>query len=349
MKNEKEIAIKTAMDSLNKKYGAGSVLKMSEENAIEIETIPTNCWSLDWVMAAGGLPKGRIIELYGPEGGGKTSLAMYFISQLQKQGKKAMLVDVEFCFSKEYAEQLGVDTKELILSQPSTAEEALEIIDEMVRSNAIDIIVLDSVASLVPRAELEGNIGDNSIALQARLMSRALRILTGNISRTKTIVVFINQLRMKVGVYWGPKEVTPGGKALKFFSSIRIEVKNVKKIKGNNDEIIGNIMGIFISKNKVGMPWRKCELELIYGQGIDAISDLFNVAVKNDVISKSANTYTYGDIKLGVGKNSVIKFLKETLEISKKIKDELSEKENIINDVKQKDMENNEETESLDN
>jgi len=349
MKNEKEVAINQAMATINKKYGAGSVLKMSEENAIEIETIPTNCWSLDWALAAGGLPRGRIIELYGPEGGGKTSLAMYFISQLQKQGKKALLVDVEFCFSKEYAEKLGVNTKELILSQPSTGEEALEIVDEMIRSNAIDIIVIDSVASIVPKAELEGEIGKDSIALQARLMSKALRILTGSISRTKTIVVFINQLRQRVGIYWGPKEITPGGRSLKFYASIRIEVKNIKKIKGDNEEIIGNVMGIFITKNKTGMPWRSCELNLIYGEGVDAISDLFNVAVKNDIISKNANTYTHGDIKLGAGKNSAIKFLKNTPEISKKIKDELNKKENIINDVKQKDMENDEETEKLDN
>jgi recombination protein RecA len=262
--------------------------------------------------------------LYGVAGGGKTSLAMYLIAQIQKQGGKALFVDAEMCFSNEYAEQLGVDTKELVLSQPNNGDEALEIVDEMVRSSAVDIIVIDSVASLVPKAELEGDIGKDSIALQARLLSKACRILTGSISKTKTIVIFINQLRDQVGIFWGNKSITPGGKALKFYSSIRLEVKNVKKLKDSKDEVYGNVMEVSVTKNKVGMPWRKCQLNLIYGEGIDTVADLFNVAEERKIITKSGNTYSFGDIVLKVGKDHSIKFLKENQEILEKIEAAIS-------------------------
>jgi len=317
---EKENALVQVMKNLNKKYGANTVLKMNEDNVINVETIPTNCHSLDWILGGNGLPKGRMIELYGVAGGGKTSLAMYLIAQIQKQGGKALFVDAEMCFSNEYAEQLGVDTKELVLSQPNNGDEALEIVDEMVRSSAVDIIVIDSVASLVPKAELEGDIGKDSIALQARLLSKACRILTGSISKTKTIVIFINQLRDQVGIFWGNKSITPGGKALKFYSSIRLEVKNVKKLKDSKDEVYGNVMEVSVTKNKVGMPWRKCQLNLIYGEGIDTVADLFNVAEERKIITKSGNTYSFRDIVLKVGKDHSIKFLKENQEILKKIK-----------------------------
>lgn len=319
---QKENVLATAMKELNKKYGNNTVLAMDKAQPIEIDAVSTGCYSLDYVFACGGIPRGRIIELYGSEGGGKSTLSMYLMSQIQKNGGKAMLVDAEFAFDSNYAEKIGVNVKELILSQPSTAEEALDIVDKMVSSNAIDIIVLDSVASLVPKKELEGEIGHQDVALQARLMSKALRVLTGNISKTKTIMIFVNQLRDKIGVFWGVKSASPGGRALKFYSSIRLEVKNIKKIKVG-DTSIGNIMKISATKNKTGMPWRSCELNLIYGKGIDTVTDLFNVAVEKKIISKSGNTYSFGEIEMKAGKDHSIKWLQENPEILEKVKKEV--------------------------
>ena len=345
MKNEKEVAIKTAMDSLNKKYGAGSVLKMSEENAIEIETIPTGCWSLDWVMGQ-GIPRGRIVEIFGTEGSGKSTLSMFLASQVQKQGGKAMLIDVEMCFDRDYAGKIGVNVDELLVSQPGHAEEALDIMDEMVRSNAMDIIILDSVASLVVKRELEGDIGDQDVALQARIMSKALRVMTGNISSSRTCVVFVNQIRDKIGgIYWGMKTQSAGGRALRFYASIRLDVRGGKKIK-SGEEIIGNQIIITAQKNKVANPFRSATLDLIFGKGIDVEADIIDVSLKNKVVNKVGNTYMFGELKLGSGRDNAVKFLKENLEILAKIKEELNaKKEVIILDNK----EEKEELETLDN
>ena len=344
-KNEKEVAIKTAMDSLNKKYGAGSVLKMSEENAINVESISTNCYSLDWIMGK-GIPRGRIVEIFGTEGSGKSTLSMFLASQVQKQGGKAMLLDIEMAFDRNYAGKIGVNVDELLVSQPGCAEEALDILDEMVRSNAMDIIILDSVASLVVRKELEGEIEDQDVALQARIMSKALRIMTGNISSSRTCVVFVNQIRDRIGgMYWGMKTQSAGGRALKFYSSIRLDVRGGKKIK-RGEEIIGNQIIITAVKNKVSNPFRSTTLDLIFGKGLDIEADIIDVSLKNRVVNKVGNTYMLDELKLGSGRDNAVQFLRENSEILTKIREELNtKKEVIVSDNKK----NEEELEPLDN
>jgi len=321
---EKENALVTAMKELNKKYGKGTVMKLDEETKIEVESIPTGCYSLDYVFGCGGLPRGRIIEIFGEPGTGKSTLSMFLAANIQKQGGRVLLVDNEFAFDSNYAKKIGVDINSLILSQPSTAEESLDIIDEMIRSNSVDLIILDSVASLTPKKELEGEIGDQDVALIARLMSKALRVLTGNISRTKTCMVFINQTRSNIGIYWGNKNTSSGGKALKFYSSIRLEVKGGKKIKNSKDEVIGNEMNIVAVKNKVAFPWRGAKLDIVFGEGISTEGDLFDVATKNKIINKSGNMYSFDGTDLKVGRDHSIKFLKENVEILEKVKEKLN-------------------------
>jgi recombination protein RecA len=327
---EKENSLVQIMKELNAKYGKGTVLKMSEENAIDIKSISTGCWSLDWIMGQ-GIPRGRIIEIFGTEGSGKSTLSMFLASQVQRQGGKAMLIDVEMAFDRAYAEKIGVNVDELLVSQPSCAEEALDIMDSMIRSNSVDLVILDSVASLVVRRELEGEIGDQDVALQARIMSKALRIMTGSISSSRTCAIFVNQIRDKIGgMYWGMKTQSAGGRALRFYSSIRLDVRGGKKIK-KGEEIIGNQIIITAQKNKVANPFRSATLDLIFGVGIDVVGDLFNVAVKNKIISKSGNTFNFGDVVLKVGHDSSIAWLKENSEILEKIKQALNaKKEKVI-------------------
>lgn len=321
--NEKNKAVEDAMKVLNKKYGENAVIKMDDSNLSNVEVIPTGCYSLDYIFGCGGLPRGRITELFGVEAGGKSTIGMFLAAQAQKQGLKVVWIDAEFSFNKEYATAIGIDTDKLILSQPTTGEEGLDIIDKMAATKGVDIIILDSVASLVPKKELEGEIVDQGMALQARMMSKALRVITGNVSRTRTAVVFINQLREKVGVYWGAKTVTPGGKALKFYSSVRLEVRKGKNITEKNDEVVGNYITIKAVKNKVGLPWREAELELIFGKGINLISDLLNSAVDAGIVEKNNMTYSLDAKKLAVGHDNTVKYLESNPEIYKKISDKL--------------------------
>jgi recombination protein RecA len=317
----KENIIEDTMEELNKKYGKNSIIQMNDKHRIKIESISTNCYSLDEIFGCGGLPRGRIIELFGEESSGKSTMAAYIVAQVQKQGGKAVWIDVEHAFSTDYAEDIGVNIKDLILSQPSSGEEALDMVDKMAKTDNIDIIVLDSVAALVPQKELEGEITDSTIALQARMMSQALRMITGTLSKTKTTVVFINQMRDKVGVFWGNKTTTSGGKALKFYASVRLEVKKGKHIKDKDENVIGNWISICGVKNKVGFPFKKCELELIYKQGVDIVGEILDIAIKRDIIKKDGNTYVYEDKKLGVGRDQVKEYLKTNIEIFNKIKE----------------------------
>ena len=318
MDKEKE-NLKDAIKSLNKKYDGNSVMKISEMNNASIKTFSTNCFSLDNLFGCGGLPKGRIIEMFGEESSGKTSMALFLIAQVQKQGGEAVFIDAEHCFTKEYAEKIGVKIDELYVSQPDFGEEALDIIDKTARTGEVDIIVVDSVSSLIPKKEYEAEIEKENIALQARMMSKGLRKLTGILAKSETTVIFINQIRQKTGIFWGSPNITSGGKALKFYASVRIEVKKKKKIE-KNDKVIGNHLLLCAVKNKIGYPWETCELDLIFERGIDLIGDLLDFAENEKVIQKVGNTYTFKEDKLGVGRDNTKKYLDEHSEVVEKIK-----------------------------
>lgn len=313
MKSEKDTAFESAVASIRKTHGADAIMDMSGERSeqFKVDFLSTGCLSLDQVLG-GGLPRGRVIEIFGAPSSGKSVLSTYLMAQIQKGGGKAVLVDSEFSFSPDFARKIGIDIDALSLVQASTAEEALDIVSKLTEASAVDIIVIDSVASLVPKAELEGDITDQSMALQARILSKGLRMLTGAIAKSKTIVIFINQVREKVGVFYGPKTVTPGGTALKFYSSIRMEIKKGKNITVGDDakgEVIGNWIGVNIVKNKVAPPFRQCEIELIYEKGLDQIGDLLDTAVKNGTLKRQGNTYYFNEVKLGVGREASKKFL----------------------------------------
>lgn len=312
MNTEKTQTIDSILSKLHKKYGKDSVLELDKKIDIEIDAVSTGCFALDEAFGCGGLPRGRIIEIFGEESSGKSTLATFFMSQVQKQGGRAALIDAEFAFDANYARSIGLDIEKLILSQPGSLEEGMDILNELIKSNELDVVVVDSVAALVPRAEIEGeDMLKDTVALQARLMGKALRILTGSISRSKTIVIFINQNRDKVGVFYGSKTTQPGGKALKFFSSVRIDVKKGDKIENASKELIGHVLRTTMVKNKVGFPWKQAEFELYFGSGIDLHADALDYGEKIGIIKKAGNSYAFNNIKLGIGRSQAKNYLKE--------------------------------------
>lgn len=317
--NEKLRAAMTAVEQIKQKFGDGAIMKFGEARKTDVDAVSTGCLSLDIALGIDGVPRGRVIEIFGPEASGKTTLAQHIIAEVQKIGGIAAFIDAEHALDPEYAEKIGINIKEMLISQPDTGEQALEILETLVRSNAVDVIVVDSVAALVPQKEIEGDMGDSHMGLQARLMSQALRKLTGIISKTKTIVIFINQIRMKIGVFFGNPETTTGGTALKFYSSVRIEVRRAAQIK-QGDKIIGNRVKAKIVKNKVAAPFRACEFDIMYNEGISISGDLLDTAVVYGVASKSGNSYSFGDIKLGVGRETAKKFLQADKKLMKEIR-----------------------------
>ena len=315
---EKKKALEAAMAQIEKNYGKGSVMKLGDYKAMEVEAIPTGSLALDVALGIGGLPKGRIIEIFGPESSGKTTLALHAIAEVQKTGGEAAFIDAEHALDPVYAKKLGVDIDDLIVSQPDTGEQALEIVEALVRSGAIDIIVVDSVAALVPKAEIDGDMGDSYIGLQARLMSQALRKLAGVLNKSKTAIIFINQLREKVGVMFGNPETTPGGRALKFYSSVRLDIRRVESIK-QDGEVVGNRTRVKVVKNKVAPPFREAEFDIMYGEGISKEGSVLDMAVKLDIIEKSGAWFSYNNAKIGQGRENVKKYLKENPEIAEEI------------------------------
>ncbi len=319
---DKKEALDAALLQIEKNFGKGSVMKLGEKSHMQIEALPTGALSLDYALGIGGLPKGRIIEIYGPESSGKTTVALHVIAEAQRRGGEVAFVDAEHALDPSYAKKLGVNVEELIVSQPDTGEQALEIAEMLVRSNAIDVIVIDSVAALVPKSEIEGEMGDSHVGLHARLMSQALRKLAGVISRTNTIAIFINQLREKVGVIYGNPEVTTGGRALKFYSTIRLEVRKQELIKQGTD-VIGARTKVKIVKNKVAPPFKEAEFDIMYGEGISKIGCILDIGVATGIVQKSGTWYNYEDERIGQGRENAKQFLKEHPEMLKKIEEEV--------------------------
>lgn len=316
MDDNKRKALSAALTQIEKQFGKGSVMRMGDAGAIrDIETVPTGSLGLDIALGCGGLPRGRVVEIYGPESSGKTTLTLSVIAEIQKLGGTAAFVDAEHALDPLYAEKIGVDIDELLLSQPDTGEQALEITDMLVRSGAVDIVVIDSVAALTPKAEIEGEMGDTHVGLQARLMSQALRKLTANIQRANTMVIFINQIRMKIGVMFGSPETTSGGNALKFYSSVRLDIRRTGAIK-RGDEVVGNETRVKVVKNKVAPPFKQAEFEILYGEGISLLGELIDLGVKYGFVEKSGSWYSYGKDRIGQGKENVRQFLKENPQIA---------------------------------
>ncbi len=316
--SNKEQAAKEAIDQIKTRFGEGAIMKFGEARTTQVASVPTGCLSLDIALGVGGVPRGRIIEIFGPEASGKTTLAQHIVSEVQKLGGVAAFIDAEHALDPEYAKKIGINVDELLISQPDTGEQALEIVETLVRSNGVDVIVIDSVAALVPKAEIEGDMGDSHMGLQARLMSQALRKLTGAVAKTKTVVIFINQIRHKIGVFFGNPEVTTGGNALKFYSSVRVEVRRSAQIK-QGDKIIGNRVKAKVVKNKVAAPFRTTEFDIMYNEGISRSGDMIDIGVQLDVVKKSGNTYSYGEEKLGVGRENARKYLKGNSKLMEKI------------------------------
>ncbi|MDD2963264.1 MAG: recombinase RecA [Bacteroidales bacterium] len=317
-KLQKLKALEATIGTIEKSYGKGSIMRLGDEVAEEIPVIPTGSIALDAALGVGGLPKGRIVEIYGPESSGKTTLALHAIAQAQKQGGIAAFIDAEHAFDRFYAQKLGVDIENLFVSQPDYGEQALEIADSLIRSGAIDILVIDSVAALTPKSEIEGEMGDSKVGLQARLMSQALRKLTANISRTKSCCIFINQLREKIGVMFGNPETTTGGNALKFYSSVRIDIRKSSQIK-DGDVVTGNRVKVKVVKNKVAPPFRQAEFDVVYGEGISLVGEIIDLGVEMNIIKKSGSWFSYGDTKLGQGRDAVKQLLIDNPELSEEI------------------------------
>ncbi len=319
-KDKKELGeLEALMESLQSRFGEGAIMRLGDSQRIKVETVPSGSFSLDIALGAGGLPKGRIIEIFGPEASGKTTLALHAVAQVQKDGGRAAFIDAEHALDPEYAKRIGVKVKDLIISQPDTGEEALNILESLVRSSAIDIVVIDSVAALTPRAEIEGEMGAHHVGLQARLMSQALRKLTAIADKSKTIIIFINQVRHKIGIMFGNPETTPGGLALKFYASIRIDIRRIAQIK-KGDEVMGSRHRAKVVKNKVAPPFKITEFDIMYGEGISYEADVLNTAVKYGVVAKSGSSYTFGEERLGVGFDKSREKLKEDKKLLEAIK-----------------------------
>ena len=319
---DKKKALETAMAQIERTYGKGSIMRLGDNAEMAVETIPTGSLSLDIALGVGGVPRGRIIEIYGPESSGKTTLALHIVAEAQKLGGEVAFIDAEHALDPGYARALGVDIDSMLISQPDTGEQGLEICEALVRSGAIDVVVVDSVAALTPRAEIEGDMGDSHVGLLARLMSQALRKLAGSIAKTNCVVIFINQLREKVGVMYGNPEVTTGGRALKFYSSVRMDIRRIEAIK-NGTEVVGNRTRVKIVKNKVAPPFREAEFDILYGEGISKWSELVDLAVKLDLIQKSGSWFSMGETRLGQGKDAVKQYLLENPEVAEQIESEI--------------------------
>ena len=321
---EKKKALEMAMSQIEKQFGNGSVMKLGEFKAMEIEAIPTGALSLDIALGIGGVPRGRIIEVFGPESSGKTTLALHIVAEAQKMGGEAAFIDAEHALDPVYAKKLGVDIDNLIVSQPDTGEQALEITESLVRSGALDVIVVDSVAALVPKAEIDGDMGDSHMGLQARLMSQALRKLAGAINKSKTVLIFINQLREKIGVMFGNPETTTGGRALKFYASVRMDIRRIENIK-QDGEVKGNRVRVKVIKNKVAPPFREAEFDIVYGQGISKEGNILDMAVNLDIVEKAGSWFSYNGERIGQGRENVKKYLKENPEMLEDIEEKVRE------------------------
>ncbi|MGM1045213.1 recombination protein RecA [Paenibacillus uliginis N3/975] len=330
--SDRRAALDMALRQIEKQFGKGSIMKLGESTHMQVEIVPSGSLALDIALGTGGLPKGRIIEVYGPESSGKTTVALHAIAEVQKAGGQAAFIDAEHALDPSYANKLGVNIDELLLSQPDTGEQALEIAEALVRSGAVDIIVIDSVAALVPKAEIEGDMGDSHVGLQARLMSQALRKLSGAISKSKTIAVFINQLREKVGVMFGNPETTPGGRALKFYSTVRLDVRRIESIKMGND-IVGNRTRVKVVKNKVAPPFKQAEIDIMYGEGISKEGSLIDIGTELDIVDKSGAWYSFTGERLGQGRENAKQFLKEHPEIADVIENKIRESSNLTTNV----------------
>ena len=328
---DKQKALETALGNIERSFGKGSVMRLGDQKALDIEAVSTGSLGLDIGLGIGGLPKGRVIEIFGPESSGKTTLALHCVAEAQKNGGVCAFVDAEHALDPVYASKLGVDLDDLLVSQPDTGEQALEIADTLVRSGAVDVVVIDSVAALTPRAELEGEMGDSLPGLQARLMSQALRKLTGSISKTNCMVIFINQIRMKIGVMFGSPETTTGGNALKFYSSVRLDIRRIGQIK-DRDEVIGNQTRVKVVKNKVAPPFRQIEFDIIYGEGISKTGELIDLGVKSEVVEKSGSWYSFNGDRIGQGREKTRTFLKENPAIANQIEDAVRRKAGLLTD-----------------
>lgn len=326
-KDEKSMkldALKLTLDKLEKEYGKGTVMRLGDKNIENVEAIPSGSLSLDLALGVGGYPRGRVIEIFGPESSGKTTLTIHAIAEAQRQGGIAAFIDAEHAFDRFYAEKLGVDVANLLISQPDSGEQALEIADHLIRSGAIDILVIDSVAALVPKSELEGEMGDSKMGLQARLMSQALRKLTATINKTGCTCIFINQLREKIGVMFGNPETTTGGNALKYYSSIRLDIRRIGQIK-DGDEIVGNRARVKVVKNKVAPPFRQAEFDIMYGEGVSKVGEILDMAVELNVVKKSGAWFSYGDTKLGQGRDAVKNLLKDNPDLCQELESKIKE------------------------
>ncbi|RLD47107.1 MAG: recombinase RecA [Bacteroidetes bacterium] len=324
LKQQKLKALEATLGKIEKSYGKGTIMKLGDNPIDTVDVISTGSIGLDHALGVGGVPKGRVVEIYGPESSGKTTLAMHIVAEAQKAGGIAAFIDAEHAFDRTYAEKLGVDIENLLISQPDNGEQALEITDSLIRSSAIDVIVIDSVAALTPRSEIEGEMGDSKMGLQARLMSQALRKLTANISKTGTVCIFINQLREKIGVMFGNPETTTGGNALKFYSSVRLDIRRISQIK-DSENVTGNRTRVKVVKNKVAPPFRKAEFDLVYGEGISKVGEIIDLGVDFDIINKSGSWFSYGDTKLGQGRDAVKSLLKDNPDLVEELEAKIME------------------------
>lgn len=322
---ERNKAAEVAIEQIKERFGDGAIMKLGEAHAMAVEAIPTGCLSLDLALGVGGMPRGRVVEIYGPEASGKTTLTLHVIAEVQKMGGLAAFVDAEHALDPTYAKKIGVKIDDLFISQPDTGEQALDIVDTLVRSNGMDVIVVDSVAALTPKAEIEGDMGDSHMGLQARLMSQALRKLTAVISKSKTIVIFLNQTRMKIGVFFGNPETTTGGMALKFYSSVRLEIRRIGQLK-QGEQMVGNRVRVKVVKNKVAPPFQVTEFDILYNEGISLSGDLVDAGTLHEVVKKAGNTYSFGETKLGVGREQAKQFIRENPKVAKEVREAVLQK-----------------------